>query len=242
MERFYGELASWWPLISPVDDYRDEAAMMGDVLEARVGRGATVLELGSGGGHNAAWLKARFELTLTDLAPAMLEVSRALNPSCEHVLGDMRSLRLGRRFDAVLIHDAIDYMLTEADLRAALVTAAAHCRPGGWLLITPDHTRESYEPGTDCGGSDGPNGRGVRYLEWGHPVPTTQTSGAVDYVFLLRSPEGTMKTVHERHAFGLFPEATWLALLDEVGFDAQALPEPGVDDRQPRTLFLGQRR
>jgi hypothetical protein len=37
----------------------------------------------------------------------MLELSRALNPECRHLQGDMRSLRLEERFEAVLIFDAI---------------------------------------------------------------------------------------------------------------------------------------
>src|SRR3972149_1508073 len=60
----------------------------------------TVLELGSGGGNNASHMKAHFKLTLVDRSPAMLAVSRALNPECEHLEGDMRTLRLGRGFDA----------------------------------------------------------------------------------------------------------------------------------------------
>ncbi|MFL5496654.1 MAG: class I SAM-dependent methyltransferase [Gemmatimonadales bacterium] len=70
---------------------------------------ATLLELGAGGGSLAYHLKRHFRLTLTDVAPAMLAVSQALDPKCEHLLGDMRSLRLGRQFDVVLIHDAIMY-------------------------------------------------------------------------------------------------------------------------------------
>lgn len=57
-------------------------------------------------------------LTLVDRSPEMLAVSFALNPECEHVVGDMRDMRLGRVFDCVLIHDAICYLTTEAELRA----------------------------------------------------------------------------------------------------------------------------
>ncbi len=95
----------------------------------------TLLELGSGGGNNAFHLAATFaSLTLTDLSPAMLAVSRGLNPGCEHIQGDMRSLRLDRTFDAVFVHDAIEYMTTLSDLRRALETAYVHCRPGGCAL------------------------------------------------------------------------------------------------------------
>jgi uncharacterized membrane protein len=66
----------------------------------------------------------------------------------------MRSVRLGRLFDAVFIHDAISYMRTETDLRAAIQTAFVHCRPGGVALFAPDHLRESFRPSTDHGGHD----------------------------------------------------------------------------------------
>ncbi|MEA2702730.1 MAG: hypothetical protein QOD63_675, partial [Actinomycetota bacterium] len=68
-----------------------------------------MLELGSGGGHNAVHLVADFAMTLVDLSDQMLDVSRRLNPGCEHVVGDMRTVRLGRSFDAVFVHDAVDY-------------------------------------------------------------------------------------------------------------------------------------
>src|SRR5690606_23195304 len=112
----------------------------------------TVLELGSGGGNNASFMKRHFKMTLADLSPQMLAVSRALNPECEHVQGDMRELRLGRVFDAVIVHDAICYMATRADLLRAMQTAAARCKPGGALLPCPDETAESFKPGTDHGG------------------------------------------------------------------------------------------
>ena len=35
--------------------------------------------------------------------------------------------------------------------------------------------------------------------------------------FVLRGIHGTVSTMHETHQFGLFPEATWLALLREAG-------------------------
>ena len=125
----------------------------------------SVLELGSGGGNNASHMKARFRLTLVDLPPAMLEVSRGLNPECEHLEGDMRTLRLGRTFDAVFVHDAVMYLTSAADLRAAMATAVAHCRPGGVVVFTPDCVRETYFDYEHRGGHDGADGRSLRYHE-----------------------------------------------------------------------------
>src|SRR5262249_31486087 len=135
--RMYSDLAEWWPLISAPADYAEEAAEFLAMIPTAERR-RTMLELGSGGGNLASHLKAHFELTLSDLSPEMLAVSRRLNPELPHSVGDMRSVRLGRLFDIVLIHDAIMYCTTQADVRAALATAAAHCRPGGCVLIVPD--------------------------------------------------------------------------------------------------------
>ena len=41
------------------------------------------MELGAGGGTLAVHLKQFFRLTLTDVYPAMLGVSRAVNPHCD---------------------------------------------------------------------------------------------------------------------------------------------------------------
>ncbi len=104
--KLYEELAEWWPLFSAPEDYAEEAAFFAEVLTKGCAP-RTVLELGSGGGNNALYLKSKFEMTLVDLSPQMLAVSRALNPECEHREGDMRTVNLGRTFDAVFIHDAI---------------------------------------------------------------------------------------------------------------------------------------
>lgn len=237
--RFYGELARWWPLISPPEDYVDEAADIATLLDRAEGGCRTVLELGSGGGHNAVHLAHRFELTLVDLSEDMLAVSRRLNPDLDHVLGDMRDVRLGRVFDAVLVHDAIDYMLTETDLAAAMATARAHLRPGGVAVFLPDHTAEWFLESSDHDGTDGDDGRAVRYLEWSWDPDPTDTTVLTEYAFVLREADGTVRTVHETHETGLFPEATWMRLLAAAGFDAEAVPEDTDEDRPPRTAFLG---
>jgi hypothetical protein len=70
----------------------------------------------------------------------------------------MGHLNLGREFDLVLIHDAIMYATDEASVRATLATAHRHCRPGGAVLIVPDCVRETFQPSTETGGKDAPDG------------------------------------------------------------------------------------
>ena len=116
LPRLYRDLASWWPLLSAPEDYAEEAEDYRSVLAGAVrGELREVLELGSGGGNNASHLKRHFSLTLVDRSPDMLAVSRRLNPECQHLEGDMRTIRLARTFDALFVHDAVAYLTTEDD-------------------------------------------------------------------------------------------------------------------------------
>ncbi len=232
--RLYEELAGWFHLLTAPEDYADEATVILGLLRDHVdGPLETLLELGSGGGNTASHLRSRLRLTLTDLSPAMLDLSRTLNPACEHLVADMRSARLGRTFDAVLIHDAIMYMTTRADLRAALATAFVHLRPGGALVVAPDCVRETFRPKTDHGGHDGA-GRSLRYLEWTYDPDPDDTSCVTDFAILLREGADEVRMRYDRHVLGLFPRATWLDLLEEVGFE----PSAAVDGWQG-DVFVG---
>jgi SAM-dependent methyltransferase len=239
--RFYRELATWWPLFSAPEDYAETATFYRELLTMACATPPhTLLELGSGGGNHALHLKPHFALTLIDLSPGMLAVSRALNPECEHAVGDMRSVRLGRSFDCVFIHDAIDYLTSEADLRAAFDTAFVHCRPGGALLVAPDHVRETFLPSTDHGGHDGGDGRSLRYLEWTRDADPGDPTCVVDYAFLLREPDGSVSVEHDRHRFGLFSRETWLHLLAEAGF-APSRAEYPQEELAGYEVFVGRK-
>ena len=249
--RLYTDLSGWWPLLSHPDDYAEEAAAYADALEQTCdGPIASLLELGSGGGNNAFHLKRRFDqLVLTDISPGMLDVSRALNLDCEHHLGDMRTLRLDRTFDAVFVHDAVCYMTTERELLDALETAWVHCRPGGAALFAPDYARERFQPGSDEGGHDevlheGLDGcpRGLRFLEWVWDPDPNDSQYVADYAYLLRERDGSVSVVHDRHHEGLFSRDRWQALMAQVGFVPRSVLvthtdwEPGVTE-----VFVGQR-
>jgi hypothetical protein len=235
----YAELTPWYHLVDPPEDHADEAALFVEAFAAAVdGPAATLLELGSGAGHNACHLKARFACTLTDLSEPMLGLSRARNPECEHVAGDMRTLRLGRVFDAVLAHDGITYMTTEADLRAAIETAFVHTRPGGAAIFTPDDLADTFVEGAELlGGDDGE--RSLRYIEWSwDPVPGDGKAQA-EYTLLMRE-RGEVRSVHDRHETGLFPRATWIRLLQEVGFLVDSVRRP-IGDGETDEVFVGRR-
>lgn len=235
--KLYQELAAWWPLLSPPEEYVDEAAFYRQIfVDSGLPAAPTLLELGSGGGSNTFHFKALFsQVILTDFSPGMLAVSRVLNPECEHFQGDMRTLRLDIQTDVVFVHDAIDYMTSLQDLRLALETAFIHCKPGGLAVFSPDHVCENFESSTDHGGVDG-DGRGLRYLEWTYDPDESDTTYTTEYIYMLREGNQTASVEHDVHICGLFPRADWLRLLREVGFQVEI-----VHDDEARDIFVARK-
>ncbi len=239
--RLYSELAPWFHLLTSPDDYGEEAARYVEVMRAWSRRPLReVLELGAGGGNNALHMKREFSMTLTDISAEMLAQSREINPECEHVVGDMRTMRLGRAFDAVFIHDAIMYLTEERELRQALETAAIHCAPGGVVVVVPDCVRETYAPGSSQGGHDDPSGeRGLRYLEWNWMPSARGTEARVEFALMLREG-GEVRVEHESQRFGVFPRATWRRLFEEAGLEVHE--EAGVsfpDEPDAQVVLVG---
>jgi len=227
--KLYNELAGWWPLFSAPEDYGEEAAWISDAFRRALGHDpATILELGSGGGNTASHLSRNSKMTLVDIYEPMLDVSRRLNPNAEHAQGDMRTVRLGKTFEGVLIHDAIMYMTTIEDLVAALATARAHLAAGGVLIVLPDHVAETITASVGTGGRDASDrsGRGVRYLEWTHAPADAATTYQVDYAIVTREADGSTRVFHDMHTEGIFPRSAWRDAFARAGF---APPEVRVD-------------
>ncbi len=236
--RLYDDLADWFHLLTAPEDYAEEAAVYREMIEASAHRPVVeVLELGSGGGNNASHLAAHWKLTLVDRSAAMLDQSRRLLPDLPHIVGDMRTVRLGRDFDAVFVHDACSYLTEDADLGALARTCATHLRPGGVALLCPDQTAETFVPGTDSGGRDGPD-RSLRYFQWDWDPDPTDHLVRADFVYMLR--EGaSMRVVQDIHIESAFPQAMWLEALEEAGLRATVLPFVHSEVEHPMVVFVG---
>jgi SAM-dependent methyltransferase len=230
----YSVFADWFPLLTAPASYAGEARFIAKILKTPGVKRPSLLELGSGGGNTASHLKKHFDMTLSDVSGDILAVSKRLNPDLAHVKGDMRTLRLKRTFDAVLIHDAIGYMTSARDLARALATAAHHLPAGGLLLVMPDAVAESYAPKLEKGGHDDDQGRSLRYVQSERRRGDTK----LDVTFTVTlSANGQTRLVTDRHAIGLFPRAMWMAAFRDAGFSVKRFTDPWE-----RECFLGQKR
>jgi len=227
--RLYDDLAWTWPIISPPEDYVDEAEEFAKIVRehSRIEVKA-LLDLGCGGGHNDCTLKKHFEVTGVDVSEAMLSLARGLNPEVTYLVGDMRTVRLGEAFDAVMIADSIDYMLTVDELRSAFDTAFAHLKPGGVFCTYAEVTRERFQQNETKCSSHAQGDVEITFIEHSYDPDPTDTTYEMAFVYLIRRC-GELQIETDRHSGGIFPLATWQDLLREVGFEVTLMNSPAED-------------
>ncbi len=235
----YDEFADLWPLISTHEEYVREAGYWRDVLRMKLGPGRhEILELGVGGGHNLSHLSKDFLATAVDISEKMLAQCRKLNPDVPLHAGDMRTVRLGRKFKAVLIHDAIAYMLTEADLRQTFSTASEHLEPGGVFVTAPDYFRETFRSPRIEHTTNSNGDTELTLIEYQYDPDPSDTMMETLMLYLIRTAEG-LRVEQDRHLHGLFPLQMWLDLMSEAGFTVEKHPYPVHDDGRESYLLVG---
>ena len=223
--RLYGDLAEWWPVLCPPELVEDEAYAVLDLLQWAAKRPVrSLLELGSGTGSIATHIHPAIEVVLVDSSTHMLTISKRLNPGREHVEADMCALDLSRRFDAVLLHDAVMYLTSSAALKAALRVAASHLTPGGALLIAPDTIEETFHEGTVSLEASAHDGRSAHLTEWHWDPDPSDGRTRVEFSLLVREPGSPVVAIHESHELGLHSRASLEEAIAECGLVLVPVP------------------
>ena len=240
LNRLYGDLAYLCPLVSKLEDYAKEASFWRDVLMEKLGEGNHhILELGVGGGNNLSYLTPYFKATAVDLSEEMLKDCKKLNPDVDVHVGDMRSVRLNKKFDAVIIHDAISYLLTEDDLISTFETVAEHLNSGGIFVTTPKYLKETFtNNSTHCHEPRSDGKTELTFIEYIHdPDPKDTMVETIMVCFIKRDGQTTVEL--DKHETGLFPKATCLRLIEQAGFKVEEKEYPVHDDNRQSWLFVG---
>jgi 2-polyprenyl-3-methyl-5-hydroxy-6-metoxy-1,4-benzoquinol methylase len=108
-----------------------------DAVTSSLKPGAAILDLGCGSGEPMArhFIERGYEVTGIDAAPSMIAVCRQRFPSASWIEADMRTLVLGRRYDAIVAWDSV-FHLDQDEQRAMFPVFRRHIAPGGMLLFT----------------------------------------------------------------------------------------------------------
>lgn len=224
----YNELAWTEDWLADPAGCEDEAGKYVALLRGHSARSpGTMLHLGSGAGGMDRIFKRHFTVTGVDLSAGMIARARTANPEIEYLEGDMRSIRLERQFDVVIIPDAIDYMTSLDDLDRAIGTAARHLKPGGVLLVV-GKTTETFRDNNFAytGERDGVH---VTLLENNHVDQRRPNAYEATLVYLVRR-SGELEIHVDRHTLGLFCQADWEQVFSDHGLGLQQSAIDGVYD------------
>jgi SAM-dependent methyltransferase len=137
MTVFGREYADAYDSLYAEKDYRGECDLVERVFSAyAVGSVRRILDLGCGtGGHSSLLAERGYDVVGVDRSHEMLDRARRRGGAVRYSQSDIRTVRLGESFDAVLIMFAVlGYLTSNADVRQALCAARQHLRTGGVLF------------------------------------------------------------------------------------------------------------
>ena len=183
----------------------------------------TLLDVACGTGAHLAELRQWFEVEGVDISPAMLEVARKRLPGVRLRLGDMRTLDLGRQFDAVIcLFSSIGYIVDGAELGPTIRRLAAHVGLGGVLIVDgwvrPGEWDDGHRAAPEIASDDkttvvrlavGRREDRITDLEMHHLV---RTESRVEYFV-------------ERHRLAMTPTEDYVRAFEEAGLRSYVIPD-----------------
>ena len=135
----FHELAEFYDPLNAGKDYRSEVRFL-EAIARRLGpRGRTSwLDVACGSGRHLEYLRRKHRVVGVDASREMLRLARRRVRGAKLVRGDMRTFRLGQRFDVVsCLFSAIGHLPTKSDVRKTFVNFALHLNPGGVAVVEP---------------------------------------------------------------------------------------------------------
>jgi SAM-dependent methyltransferase len=212
-----------------IKDYHAETAELDRLIKESCPTARTLLDVACGTGAHLAELRQRYEVEGADLSPAMLAVARERLPGVPLHQADMRTLDLGRRFDAVIcLFSSIGYVTDPTEMRSTVARLAAHVAPGGVLIldgwVRPDEWRESFRPEPDIARDEA-----TLVVRLAHSRREGNVT-AMDMHHLVQTAQGIDYFV-ERHRLALTATADYVSAVESAGLAARVIPNymPGRD-------------
>ncbi|MBT2528051.1 class I SAM-dependent methyltransferase [Streptomyces sp. ISL-99] len=96
----------------------------------------TLVDFGCGTGRDLEILAKRFDCVGVDLQPGLVDYAQRVRSGLDIRAGDMRTVRLRRRMDAVIcLGNSLAYLYDNDEISQAFATFAAHARPCALLVL-----------------------------------------------------------------------------------------------------------
>ena len=185
----YTERSAYEPVIAQIESWALAQGLAGRrLLDVACGTGKSFVPL----------LERGYEITACDISPSMVAEARLKAPRAEVVVADMRRLPWAGQFDlATCMDDAVNYLLTEDDLHAAMASMADALDRDG-ILIFDANTLNTYR--TDFAETFEIESGGTRFLWRGEASPDVEANSIVSATMTIEAPDATTESRHvQRH-------------------------------------------
>jgi len=221
----YGKVARIYDLLytgTGIKDYPAESEELHGLIQEASPGARTLLDVACGTGAHLGFLRRWYAVEGADVSPEMLEVARTRLSDVPLHLADMRTLDLGKTFDAVTcLFSAIGHVTDAVEMRDAIRRMAAHVAPGGVLIvdgwIRPEEWRDDYRRGPDVATDE--HSMVVR-LTFSH---RTGSITEMEMHHLVRDSNGIDHFV-EHHRLALVPTADYVSAFEAAGLSARVVP------------------
>lgn len=218
--KLFNKLSEWYCLVTRLEDYKEEAIIYSK--EFKKNNVSSILELGSGAGFNAYYMKKEFNMELSDISSNMLSLSKKINSEIVHFNFDMRDFKLNKKYDGIFIHDSISHIYSIKDLNKVIKNAYNTLEPNGMLIIAPDFIKDTFEEYTECGGyTDKENNRTIKYIEWYMDKNKYDNIVEAYIVYVMKDQNNEITIEEDFSSMGIFSLNEWDEVLRENGFYAK---------------------
>lgn len=207
----FHDYSSYYELLYRDKDYEGEANYIASVLRGAAPQARTILEFGCGSGRHARSLSARgYQVSGIEQSAFMVDIARqsaaATRTAFECVHGDIRTVDLGRRFDAVIsLFHVVSYQTTNQDVLQTLASATRHLKPGGLFFFDVWHGPAvlTQRPSVRVKRIEDESLRVVRIAE--PALNSSEGTVTVRYtIHAERKKDGHWNAIHEEHRMRYF--------------------------------------
>jgi SAM-dependent methyltransferase len=228
----YSKVARIYDLLytgTGIKDYPAESETLHAIIQEASPGARTLLDVACGTGAHLEILRRWYEVEGVDLSPQMLDVARARLRDVPLHVADMRTLDLGRKFDAVTcLFSAIGYVREPGEMRSTILRLANHVAPGGVLIVDgwvrPEDWGDKYRGDPDVASDEETT---VVRLTFSR---RTGSITEMDLHHLVRGADGIDHFV-EHHRLALVPTAQYVAAFEAAGLTARVVPFMPSRDR-----------
>jgi len=228
----YGKSARIYELLyagAGIKDFAADAVELHAIIQDANPNATTLLDIACGTGAHLVELRRWYKVEGFDQSRDMLAVARPRLVGVPLHMGDMRTLDLGKSFDAVMcLFSSIGYVTDPAEMQSTIQRLAAHVAPGGVLILDgwlrPEAWSDDYRGEPDIAHDDE-----VMVVR----LAFSRREGHItvlDMHHLVRTNSG-IEHFSEAHRLALTPTADYVSAVESAGLTARVIPDymPGRD-------------